>query len=265
MQNNLIKSIFKDKEIRVINQDNDYWMPIKDISEAIGYNDRSVRTMLDRNVKLFEDFNRGITVILPSNQGVEMRCVNEQGFYMMMSKISVNEINDETVKDSIIEFNRFMVNELKRIREERQQKISGHGDFFEQELKIVEAMSKFMGIDKILLLNVAIERTEHYTGMDMCQYRNMLPAPQGVIAVHRATDIGKMHGIDAAQVNLILKELGLHEKVNKKWTLTKKGEKFGLAYFESKQHENGSYVNRLVLTKDECLKKWPCYYYKPKN
>ena len=50
---------FNDAEIRIIEEENDIWIPIVDIASALSYDDRTMRKMLDRNVELFDGFNRG--------------------------------------------------------------------------------------------------------------------------------------------------------------------------------------------------------------
>ena len=231
---------FNDAEIRIIEEENDIWIPIVDIASALSYDDRTMRKMLDRNVELFDGFNRGVTMTRRSDsQQNEVRCVNEQGFYMLISKIGINQIQDENVRNSVIEFNRWMVDTIKKVRESKNRGPT-YGDYLKQEMIIVEELNRVLDLDKTLLTNVALENTEKYTGVSMLPYKQMLPAVKGIVAVLRATDIGNELNIPASAVNVILERMGYIVKEHKQWIITDKGKQFGKAYFESKAYNTGA-------------------------
>ena len=229
---------FNDAEIRIVEHGNDNWIPVKDIATAIGYDNKQMYRLLDRNVKLFTDFNTVVTVTTPSGSQ-EMRCVNEQGFYMLLSKISLNSIQDEEVQDRVINFNRWMVDTIKKVRESKNRGPT-YGDYLKQEMIIVEELNRVLDLDKTLLTNVALENTEKYTGVSMLPYKQMLPAVKGIVAVLRATDIGSELNIPASAVNVILERMGYIVKEHKQWVITDKGKQFGKAYFESKAYNTGA-------------------------
>lgn len=239
-----IVSQFSGKNIRVIDEMDDFWIPIVDIANAIGYNDRNLRATLSRNVELFKDFNRGITLTRRDNgQSQEVICVNEQGFYMILAKINTNQIESEVVRNAIIEFNRWMVNEIKRIREDRAVKLTPMAtpaEVFKSEMYIASTIQEYLNLDKTLMMVTAISRTEKLTGMEMSEYKNILPPVVGPVSIMTATDIGKRLDMKAPRVNQLLMDLGLHYKNGKQWELTEEGKKYGTPYFENINHENGS-------------------------
>lgn len=242
-QNQLIQTMFGDSEIRILDGgDDDMWIPIVDISSATGYGNDQLNTMLSRNTELFEGFNRNITMMSPAGNVVSYKCVNEQGFYMLLSKISLNQLKDESIKATLIEFNRWMVNEIKRLRTMKGtiNRPMTPGEYFKDQMTVANIMHEFLGLDKTLLTTAVITSTEKNTGADFTELKYMLPPVEGIIAVYTATQIGKFFGKEGRDVNLILKELDLHEKINKVWTLTEKGKLYGKPYFEAVEHENNS-------------------------
>lgn len=247
-QNQLIKSLFDDKEIRIIEEDDDLWIPLVDIGKAVGYSSDNLSRTVRNNQELFENFTR--TTVAAGREifsGFEIKqntivCVNEQGFYMLLSKIDVNRIENKEVKRSIIEFNRWMVMQIKMIRQQRSNVVRPltPGEYFKDQMTVANIMHEFLGLDKTLLTTAVITSTEKNTGADFTELKYMLPPVEGIIAVYTATQIGKFFGKEGKDINLILKELGLHEKVNKIWTLTEKGKQYGKPYFEAVEHENNS-------------------------
>ncbi len=230
---------FNDAEIRIIEEDDDVWIPIVDIATAIGYGNDQLTRLVRNNIELFNGFNRTTSTVAPEGNPIRLVCVNEQGFYMLLSKVSINQLGDPEVKKSIIEFNRWMVDTVKKMRENKHRGPS-YGDYLKQEMIIVEELNRVLDLDKTLLTNVALENTEKYTGVSMLPYKQMLPAVKGIVAVLRATDIGSELNIPASAVNVILERMGYIVKEHKKWVITDLGKQFGKAYFESKAYNTGA-------------------------
>jgi len=240
---NEVVSTFSGKDIRVIECDSELWLPITDVANAIGYGSTQLNTMISRNSELFEGFNRNISTMSSSGTPIKMACVNEQGLYMLLSKISLNQVQDPTVKQNIITFNRWMVSEIKRIREERSVKLTPMqtpGEVLKDEMSIAMMIQEYLGLDKTLLMVTAITRTEKQTGTSLVEYKNLLPPVVGPVAILTATEVGKQVDMQASKVNLKLAELGLHEKKGGIWTLTEAGKEYGAPFYENVNHGSGS-------------------------
>lgn len=237
-------SKFSGKDIRVFEENGDLWIPVMDIADAIGYGNDQLTRLLRSNVELFKGFNLTISTVARQNSPpISIICVNEQGFYMLLSKISLNQLRDECVKEAIIEFNRWMVSEIKRIREERAVKLvpmRTPGEVLKDEMSIAVMIQEYLGLDKTLMMVTAISRTEKQTGTELTEYKNLLPPVVGPVAILTATEIGKQTGIPAAKVNIKLAELGFHEKKGGVWTLTESGKEYGAPFYENVNHGSGS-------------------------
>jgi prophage antirepressor-like protein len=241
---NEIVSTFSGKDIRVIECDSELWMPIVDIAGAIGYGNDQLTRLVRNNSELFEGFNRTTsTVARQDKPPVTLSCVNEQGLYMLLSKISLNQVQDPAVRQNIITFNRWMVSEIKRIREERSVKLTPMqtpGEVLKDEMSIAMMIQEYLGLDKTLLMVTAITRTEKQTGTSLVEYKNLLPPVVGPVAILTATEVGKQVDMQASKVNLKLAELGLHEKKGGIWTLTEAGKEYGAPFYENVNHGSGS-------------------------
>lgn len=236
---------FNDTDVRVIEEGNDIWIPLKDIGVILNYDHNNLVQIVRRNPELFDGYTRQVMMKSGENlsefeiQQHTLVCLNEQGFYMIMSKIDIKRIKDESARNAIIEFNRWMSEQIKKIRLEKNRGPT-YGDYLKQEMIIVEELNRVLDLDKTLLTNVALENTEKYTGVSMLPYKQMLPAVKGIVAVLRATDIGNELNIPASAVNVILERMGYIVKEHKQWIITDKGKQFGKAYFESKAYNTGA-------------------------
>lgn len=72
---------FSGKTIRVLDESNDFWIPIIDIANAMNYDVDRLRKVLSRNEEVFSRGMEG-TVRVSTPGGVQsVRAVNEVGFY----------------------------------------------------------------------------------------------------------------------------------------------------------------------------------------
>jgi len=95
-----LTTLFEGKEIRVIEKENDVWMPCKDLGQALGLD----RTTLYQHIKRNRDFF-GETAIegdILSHDGDDF-WVNERGLYLLLARVSTGRVN-ATAKTAIIGF-----------------------------------------------------------------------------------------------------------------------------------------------------------------
>lgn len=237
-----IISKFSDKDIRIIDVDNDLLLPVIDIAEAIGYDNDSMTRVIRRNAEVFEGFTRTVEMTV-NGKLFTTRCVNESGLYLLFGKIDISRIKSEDAKDAIISFQRWIATTLKELRESRTVKITPMqtpGEVLKDEMSIAMMIQEYLGLDKTLFMVTAITRTEKQTGTSLVEYKNLLPPVVGPVAILTATEIGKQVDMQASKVNLKLAELGLHEKKGGIWTLTEAGKEYGAPFYENVNHGSGS-------------------------
>lgn len=234
---------FSDKDIRIIEQDGDFWIPVVDMARAMNYDIDKLRKIISRNIAVFSQGMLGeVTVSTPGGKQVA-KAVNEVGFYSLISKISINSIEDDNIKEGIIKFQVWVANLIKQIRKDRSVKLvpmRTPGEVLKDEMSIAVMIQEYLGLDKTLMMVTAISRTEKQTGTELTEYKNLLPPVVGPVAILTATEIGKQTGIPAAKVNIKLAELGFHEKKGGVWTLTESGKEYGAPFYENVNHGSGS-------------------------
>ena len=94
-----IVSKFSGKDIRVIEENGDLWIPVVDIGNAVGYLADNLTRVIRNNEQMFDGFYRTtVTVARQNSPPISIICVNEQGFYMLLSKVDINRIQNQEVK-----------------------------------------------------------------------------------------------------------------------------------------------------------------------
>lgn len=95
--------------------------------------------------------------------------------------------------------------------------------------KSAAMMVEMCGVKPEIALAKAISIAEKFYGVDLSEVKLLLPAAEHEIGYMNATEVGKNFGISARVVNQILVEEGLQKKVEKSYTLTDEGKKYGEA------------------------------------
>lgn len=237
-----IISKFSDKDIRIVDVNDDLLVPVIDIAGAIGYDNDSMTRVIRRNVEVFEGFTQTVEMTV-NGKSFTTRCVNESGLYLLFGKIDISRIKSEDARDAIIAFQRWIAITLKELRESRAVKLTPMrtpGEVLKDEMSIAMMIQEYLGLDKTLLMVTAITRTEKQTGTSLVEYKNLLPPVVGPVAILTATEIGKQVNMHPAKVNIKLAELGLHEKKGGVWTLTETGKEYGAPFYENVNHAQGS-------------------------
>lgn len=90
-------------QVRVKDLDDDPWIPLIDLSQAWSLDRSTLFKHLERNPELFRDCTRIIDFL--SKDGTEaVRCVNEEGLYLLIARISSGRLKDPAARSAIMHF-----------------------------------------------------------------------------------------------------------------------------------------------------------------
>ena len=216
-----LATIFEGKEIRVIEHDNDVWIPIADIANAWGIDRSTPDNMIKRNARVFE----GLTSSVLDVTSTPMECINERGLYLMMGKISAGRLKNKAAEEAIIRFQRWFPELIQRYRKGE---IVPVDDILRSHLAIADSMVQYAHVDRGIAVTVAIAKVEHDTGADLKWISNLVKKdrqqPPGFLT---PTQVGEeLGGLSPRSINRMLQQLGYQYLVANRWTPTKVGECF---------------------------------------
>jgi hypothetical protein len=96
---------------------------------------------------------------------------------------------------------------------------------------LAKAMIQLAGVRPEIATACALSRIEHDTGINTEPYRRILPGSIETVESLNATNLGKLVGKSAREVNQSLANLGLQQRNERgEWELTDKGKPYGAAY-----------------------------------
>ena len=107
-----IVQIFEGKEIRVIEQENQAWFPLTDLTSAWGVHRNTLGNIIDRNEKKFN--NHFTTIAHDTCAG--LRAVNEQGLYLLIGAVNTDRMKNKGAADAILRFQRWVPELIRKYR-----------------------------------------------------------------------------------------------------------------------------------------------------
>ena len=246
-----LSKAFEGKEVRAIEYKNEVWVPIVDISEAWGM-DRSTPTkIINRNPEVFAGLSTIVDVTspnaLPSDHiGNTLKCVNEQGVYVLALKVSAGRIKNKEVKATIIRFQKWVPQLIEQFRKGELipiAQIQGNPiDVINDRLDLADIAVKRSGVPKEIAHSMAwaVEDTKEintsiagYIKAQSTQLQLMEAEPvdrEEFNRLHSLRDLSGMLKLPENKVRVVLESIGVIYFEHGIWKLTVRGEQFGKAF-----------------------------------
>jgi prophage antirepressor-like protein len=213
--------LFEGKEVRTFELDGEVWMPLMDLAIAWGLDRTSLIKHVERRPDFFEGCTRDVDNL---STGVADPCINEEGLYLLIARVSLKKIKNPDAKESIIRF-RKMVPKL--IRKERMDVV--RPPLIQEEIDRAKLLAQVTGGDLREFQKIALKK---------CGYGDYAPALDAIPPlIHgetgqwmNPTDIGQECGLNAREVNSWLYNHDFQYPQGQLWRLTAKGEAYGEEY-----------------------------------
>ena len=109
--------LFEGKEVRTIEQDGDVWIPLYDLSLAWGLDRTTLLKHIERNADFFDGCSRRVDILSTDDNPAETQlCVNEEGVYLLLARVSTGRVKNPTVRASIIRFRKMAPKMIQKYR-----------------------------------------------------------------------------------------------------------------------------------------------------
>ncbi|MGA9622055.1 hypothetical protein [Methanoregula sp.] len=118
----ILSQLFENKEIRVIENNGDVWIPISDLANAWGIDRSTPDKMVARNPQVFD----GVSATVLDKASTPMSCVNERGLYLLMGKISTGRLKDKEARAAVTRFQRWFPELIQRYRKREIGEVASH-------------------------------------------------------------------------------------------------------------------------------------------
>lgn len=224
----VLNNLFEGKEVRVIEMDGDVWISTYDLAAAWGIDRTTPHNIIARNYEIFSDVISDGDVT--SQTGV---CVNERGLYLLMGKITASRLKNPAAKEVIIRFQRWVPELIQKYRKKEIVQVQKEPDY-EAALRAVRFAKELAGISQSDPMPLICQALDHhglgmYGGLLVPKVeQKVLPAPRKPDGYYNATEIGKLCGKSAHQINTWLYQNQYIIKDDAyDWKLTVLGHQFG--------------------------------------
>jgi len=223
-----LATLFEGKEIRVIEQAGDVWLPLIDLSQAWSLDRSTLFKHIERNPELFTDCTRIIDFL--SKDGIEaVRCVNEEGLYLLIARISSGRLKDPSAKAAIMHFRMAAPKLIKAYRKK---------EIVHQPVNQDAALKASLSTARLLATETGGELAAFQKiALEKCGLGEWAPALSTVSTIvhgepgwHNATQLGEMCGLTAEQVNAYLYNKAFQYREGRIWRLNPTGEMHGKEY-----------------------------------
>lgn len=241
---NLTEVSWGDHRIRMIEIDGGKYIPVGDLAKATGVRKRSLQKILDNNKEVFSQHERVAHMGTPGGSQ-ETRCIDSDGAYLLLTRISTNHIKSEATKKNLVGFNNWIVQRAKgqitlpeSLAHPPVEKELKKPDFDHiwAELQFVKRLAKETGWD-LNELRIAALRDHNLYGLAMVGEKSKpaepplaLPAPapeKKFKGFYTATDIGELCGKKGQEINQWLYNNNYIVKgEGDEWRLTEQGKDY---------------------------------------
>lgn len=252
-QTQITSKLFEGKEIRAIEYAGEVWVPIVDISEAWGM-DRSTPTkIINRNPEIFAGLSTVVDVTSPTklttdSVGNTLRCVNEQGVYVLALKVSAGRIKNKEVKATIIRFQKWVPELIQRYRKGELVELlpaKNTTDLVGEQLDLADMAIKRSGVPKEIAHSMAWATVGTITGNELNHsiagyikaQTKQLSLPEAIPQDKADYDsyfsrkqLCEFLKLPDAKILNTLESLNIIYFENRIWHLTKKGEQYGKVF-----------------------------------
>ena len=269
-----LSKVFENKEIRAIEYKGEVWIPIVDIAEAWGLDRSNVTKIINRNPEVFAGLSTVVDVTSPVAStsdiiGNTLKCVNEQGVYVLALKVSAGRIKNKEVKDTIIRFQKWVPQLIEQFRKGElvsPAQFQKPVDILNRELDIADSIIKRTGMRKEIAHSMAIVLASDKAGTDLHCYATYLKAQTQLPLLETEPvdrtefnnlrslrDVAKMMKLPEDKVRNVLESMGIIYYENRIWKLTAKGEQFGKAFLVTIGYPYRSQQRAWIRYNDLCI------------
>jgi prophage antirepressor-like protein len=244
-----LSKVFENKEIRAIEYKGEVWIPIVDIAEAWGLDRSNVTKIIKRNAEVFAGLSTVVDIMSPNTLpsdiiGNSLKCVNEQGVYVLALKVSAGRIKDKEVKKTIIRFQKWVPELIQQFRKGElvsPTQLQKPVDILNRELDLADLLIKRSGMPKEIAHSMAIVLAGDKAGMDLHCYSTYLKAQTTQLQLPAAshedivnydkhfsiTKVAAALKLPIDKVRNVLESLNIIYFENGIWKLTAHGEQYG--------------------------------------
>ena len=225
-----LATLFEGKEIRVIEQAGDVWLPLIDLAKAWTISRNTLPELIERNESLFTGFSTlaHVTCATPGdNLNSVLRCVNERGLYLLMGRINSDRLKDPYARETILRFQRWVPELIQKYRKKEIVQQPSR-PCIADELQKAQMLATGTGGNLTAFQKIALEKC------GMGDYAPALDATPTLVhgepGWYNATQLGEMAGLTAEQVNAYLYNKAFQYREGKIWRLNPTGEMHGKEY-----------------------------------
>ena len=170
-------SLFEGTEIRILLNNvtgkGEPWFPLTDLATAWGVDPAAPYHIVERNPEVFKGFSlMSCDIDVTATSG---RCVNEQGLYLLMGKISAGRLKNPEAKTAIIRFQRWVPHLIQRYRKREIQQIETQPKTPESVFAQARSAAKLCHKDPDAFLAIALKE---------CGMEKYVPALSSPSIVH---------------------------------------------------------------------------------
>lgn len=233
MSNVILLEQFKDKPMRIVRRSNEFMIPLNDIADAIEYDRKSLRNIIDRNNEVFKHF-KGRVIMTSPGGSQETICLSRDGVLGLLMKLDYHRIKDETKKQLIIDFQVWAIETLGQVIDNHANspKFEPWVEAAEQHIRFAKILAESTGIKPGIAYATAIHEAEKEIGRPLDDYRKLIPAADHDTGYLTAGEIAKRIEMSTVKLNRRLAQLDMQKqqidaKSRKNWRLTLKGKEYG--------------------------------------
>ena len=114
---NLFEKTFDGRPVRLVNVNGEVVMPLPDIAEALKYDKKTLRNIVDRNMDVFETCRVVTTLQDKDGRGHKSTCLTRDGVVGLLMKLATSRIKDPAKKQMVVNFQRWAIRTIGEVLE----------------------------------------------------------------------------------------------------------------------------------------------------
>ena len=228
------QTFFNGNQIRATEHDGQVWISINDLSLAWGLD----RSTLGKHIERDPDLYAFTHILVDNLSTVPLRCVNEEGLYLLLGSVSNTQRLKPEIKEVIRNFRKWVVPQvLKQFRKGEIAQVQ-ENPRIEDELVRAKYLAEQTGGNLRAFQKIALEK---------CGFKDYAPALNVVAIVKgesgwyiptQLVNLCNDPDLTPERLNWYLKNKGFQYREGRIWRLTPEGWKHGKEYPFNTPHEH---------------------------